>query len=197
MRLFLGIEAENLILKKDQFNKLKVSLKNKNIEHRFEAHDQLHITMVSLGDMRDEDYAEREGYINNIVQGHEKFDLKLQGVYAFPNQKEGRVLSLGVQNTKELRSLHADLYQQISSICEFDYKPILPIVRLRNHKNVTDIISPYKTTDFGKLTVEKVVLFEMISGGAYPVFKALKSYYLSIPLKIHQTLESGEFYRFD
>ncbi|MEA9357352.1 RNA 2',3'-cyclic phosphodiesterase [Bacteriovorax sp. PP10] len=179
MRLFLGVDAQNLILKKDQLNKLRVGLKSKDIEHRFEPHDQWHITLISLGDINQEDYEDREGYINNVIQAHPRFELKLQSVLAFPNLKEGRVLWIGVQNSRELRSLQADLCQQIPSFCELEFKPILPIVRLRNHKNVTNILSPYRSTQFGKLSVETVVLYEMISSGAFPVFRPLKTYYLS------------------
>lgn len=179
MKLFLGVDAQNLILKKDQFNKLKMGLKNKDIEYRFEPHDQLHITLVSLGDIEEKDYEEREGYINNIIQAHPRFELKLQSVSAYPDLKDGRVLWIGVQNSRELRSLQADLCQQVSSFCGVEFKPILPIVRLRNHKNVTNILSPYRSTQFGKLSVETVVLYEMISSGSFPVFKPLKTYYLS------------------
>lgn len=184
MRLFLGVDAQNVILKKDQLNKLKIGLKNKDIEHRFEPHDQWHITLLSLGDVEEKDYEDREGYINNIVQSHAQFDLKLQSISAFPDLKEGRVLWIGVQNSKELRSLQADLCQQVSSFCELEFKPIIPIVRLRNHKNVSNIVSPYRSTSFGKLSVETVVLYEMISSGAFPVFKPLKTYYLS-PVELH------------
>lgn len=182
MKLFLGVDAQNLILKKDQLSKLKAGLKNKDIEYRFEPHDQLHITLVNLGDVKEEDYEEREGYINNIVQSHPRFELKLQSVSAFPSLTDGRLLWIGVQNSRELRSLQADLSQQFSSFGELEFKPILPIVRLRNHKNVSNILSPYRSTPFGKLIVETVVLYEMISSGAFPIFKPLKTYYLSIPL---------------
>ena len=178
MKLILGVDAQNVILKKDQLSKLKVGLKNKDIEHRFEPHDQWHITLLNLGEVDESDYEEREGYINNIIQAHPKFDLKLQSIFAYPNQQEGRLLWIGVQNSRELRSLQADLSQQFSSFSDLEFKPFLPIVRLRNHKNVANIVSPYKTTDFGKLSVETVVLYEMISGGAFPVFKPLRTYYL-------------------
>lgn len=183
MKIFLGIDASNLILKKDQLKKLKIGLHSKNVEHRFEPHEQWYITLLSLGDVEPSVYEEKEVYIKNIVLDHLQFDLKLQGVSAYPEIKDARVLWIGVQNTKELRALQADLVQQISAFCSLEFKPTLPIVRLRNHKNVLDIISPYKNLDFGKLKVETVKLYEMISGGAYPVFKILKTYYLSIPME--------------
>jgi len=179
MKLFLGIDAQNVVLKKDQLSKLKVGLSNKDIEYRFEPHEQWHINLINLGDVENSEYEDREGYINNIVQSHPRFELKLQSISAFPDIKEGRLLWIGVQNSRELRSLQADLCQQISSFCNLEFKPILPIARLRNHKNLVNILSPYKSLDFGKLSVETVVLYEMISGGAYPVFKPLKTYYLS------------------
>ena len=178
MRLFLAVDAQNILVSNDSLKKLKVGLKNKNIEHQFVHSNQWHIPLVQLGDISREDYSERESYIHNVIQGHSVFDLKLSGIWAYPNQNEGRLLWIGVQNSKELRALYEELSHQIPSMCELDFKPNLPLVRLRNHKNVVDLISPYKGKDFGKLKVDSVTLYEMTSGGAFPVLKALQTYYL-------------------
>lgn len=179
MKMFLAIDAQALNLTQDQLKKLRIGLKNKDIEHRFISDDQLHIPLVNLEDMELEAYEEREAYIHNVIQGHENFDLKLSGMWAYPNQHEGRLLWIGVQNSKELRSMQEDLSMQILGAEEFDFNPYLPVVRLRNHHNVSDLISPYKSADFGKLRVESVVLYARMTGGAFPVLKLLKRYYLS------------------
>jgi 2'-5' RNA ligase len=183
MKLILGIDAQSLNLDDEQLKKLKVGLNKRNFEYRFIPRDQYHITLVNFGDIDESQYIERDGYIKNIIQEHPTFDLKLTGIWAYPNQIEARLLWVGVQNSKELRSLQTGVSALIPSICELDFKPILPILRLRNHHNVTDIISPYKGKDLGKLQVKSIVLYEMISGGAYPTYKEIRRYYLADSLE--------------
>jgi 2'-5' RNA ligase len=184
VRLFLALDAGSSRIEKEKLKKLKIGLDKKSIEHRFVSEEQYHITLVNFGDMDDIEYEDKDIYIKNIIQEHNCFDLKLSGVWAYPNPNEGRILWVGVQNSKELRSLQEDLVAQIPSICALDFKPTMPLVRMRNHHNVVDIISPYKTLDFGKLKVNSVILYEMTSGGAYPVLKKLKTYYLGPGLNL-------------
>lgn len=188
MKLVLGIDAQSLNLSDEQLNKLKVGLNKRGFEYRFVPNDQYHITLVNFGDIEEDDYTERDGYIKNIIQEHPIFDLKLTGIWAYPRQEEARLLWVGVQNSRELRSLQAGLTALIPSICELDFKPILPILRLRNHHNVTDLISPYKGRDLGKIEVKSIALYEMTTGGAYPTYKVLRRYYLA------ESLEEGMMY---
>lgn len=179
MKLILGINAQRTAIGSDELKKLKVGLGKKNLDHRFVPQESYHISLINFGDVKEEDYAERDVYIKNIIQETESFDLKLNGIWAYPNQLEARLLWVGVQNSRELNDLQFHLSMQIPSICELDYKPILPIVRMRSHHSVTDIISPYKGKDFGRLWVENISLYEMVTSGAYPTYRIIKNYYLA------------------
>ena len=176
MKLQLAIDAKSLDLKKEDLVKLKVGLNSKNMEHKFIPFDQLHIPLIMLGEKTTDEMKVIDEKIENVFKQHQAFDLKLSGIWAYPNQNEGRLLWIGVQNTKELRALQLDLANAIfSESDEKDYKPNLPLVRLKNHRNVSDVISPYKTRDFGKLHVTNVLLYEMTSG-AFPTYKMLNDY---------------------
>ncbi|MFL5810183.1 MAG: hypothetical protein ACJ749_11720, partial [Flavisolibacter sp.] len=113
----------------------------------------------------------------SVVANFEPFTLKLDGVWAYPEQKEARILWIGVQNSRELQQLRFELFKVIEGAemnNPADYKPILPVVRFRNYRNVTDLISPFKNTRFPELIVNKVVLMDMVSGGAYPVYRVVE-----------------------
>ena len=179
MKLILGINAQRASINSERLKKLKVGLAKKNLEHRFVEPSSYHISLINLGDIKEEEFQERDVYFKNIIQQTESFDLKLNGIWAYPNQTEARLLWVGVQNSRELNDLQFHLSMQIPSICELDYKPILPIVRMRSHHSVTDIISPYKGKDFGRLQVDNISLYEMTTSGAYPTYKIIKSYYLA------------------
>lgn len=60
-----------------------------------------------------------------------------------------------------------------------DYRPYLPIVRLKNFRDVSDLLSPFKNSEFGKIQIQKISLYEMTSGGAFPTYRKLNSFDLS------------------
>ncbi len=180
MRLFLTIDAQELNLDSPSFKKLKVGLKKKTIDHRWVPQEHLHIPVLSLGDVGRSLYLALDQLIAGIVLKHHTFDLKLHGIWGFPEQAEARVLWIGVQNSRELRSLEQDLVGTLKSEEHEISKPHLPIVRLRNYRNVTDVLSPFKNTDFGMLKVERLALYEMTSGGAYPTYRLLNRYHFPL-----------------
>ncbi|MDD4974583.1 MAG: RNA 2',3'-cyclic phosphodiesterase [Bacteriovorax sp.] len=183
MKLSLAINASQFHLDEQKFKKLKINLNKSEVTHQWVPAELFHINLLSLGEMDYNKISELDAKIKSIIQSHGIFDLKLRGVSVYPNQKEGRLLWIGVQNSIPLRSLQDDLARNLISenIYQQDklFRPILPIIRLKNFQNVSDMISPYNGTDFGKLKVEQLALYEMISGGAFPIYKLLKSYPLN------------------
>lgn len=169
MRLSLAIDAHQFDL--SQLKKLKIGLNQSNIDHRWVANEKLHIDILTS-----ENFDLQK--VKEVMEKFEPFTLKLDGIWAYPEQKEARVLWIGVQNSRELQQLRFELFK-VTEGAEMDnaadYNPILPIVRFRNYRSVTDLISPFKNTRFPELVVNKVVLVEMVSGGAYPNFKFLEN----------------------
>jgi 2'-5' RNA ligase len=183
MKLSLAINASKFNFDEQKFKKLKINLNKSEVIHQWVAANFFHIDLLSLGEMDNKNIYELDAKIKSIIQAHGIFELKLSGVSVYPNQKEGRLLWIGVQNSIPLRSLQADLARNLINENSYQpdklFRPILPIIRLKNYQNVTDMISPYNGVDFGKLKVEQLALYEMISGGAFPVYKLLKSYPLN------------------
>lgn len=181
MRLFLALDTPDL---EYDLKKLKTNLhKAKNMEHRWVPEALWHIPLFPLGDMGQESLKLLDEKITAVVNRHAILDLRLEGVWAYPTQEHGRLLWIGVQNSRELRELQQDLINELGahyteSADEKPFRPHLPIVRLRNHREVSDLISPFKNTSFGKLSVQNVGLFEMTSGGAFPTYRKLKIYHL-------------------
>lgn len=180
MRLFLALDTHDLDL---DLKKLKVNLsKGKNLEHKWVPESQWHIPIFSPKDMGQARVNHLDHPIAEVIRQHPPFDLKLEGVWAYPNQDHGRLLWIGVQNAKELREIVSELSEALESEAENDekpFKPHLPIVRLKNYKAVSDLISPFKNADFGKVRISNVILYEMTSGGAFPTFRKVRDY----PLK--------------
>lgn len=186
MRLFLGLDVQRLNL---DLKKLKINLKKaKNLEHEWVPEKFRHIPVCSLGEMTQEELIELDQLISNFILNISPFDLNFNGVYAFPDSDQARLLWVGVQNSKELRELHANLTQQILKLSPIElndgpFKPHLPIVRLRNHREVSDILSPHKNADFGEVLIDKLIVYEMVAGGAFPKYKTIKEYLFNNPSK--------------
>ena len=176
MRLLLTLDVHHLTV---DLRKLKAGLgKGKNFDYRWVPQAQWHIPLCFLGELGRERIHDINFVIEEAIAKHASFNLKLEGVWAYPSQEHGRLLWIGVQNSKNLRALQSDLTTALgtSSGEEGTYRPHLPIVRLKNFREVSDLISPYKNTDFGKVMINKVILYEMTSGGAFPTFRINNQY---------------------
>lgn len=169
MSLSLALNAAHV---KADLKKLKMGLsRGKNFIYDFVPQNELHITLCSLPE-EDIDLEEIRKFLMNIPP----LELKLHSIGAYPHSKEARLLWIGVPNTKEIRELRGELLG-ILNIDEGsdDYRPILPVVRLKNYRSVSDLISPFKNTDFGKVLFPEVSLMEMTSHGPFPSFKIKES----------------------
>lgn len=174
MKITLALDARSFDL--NLLKKLKINLRESTIDHKWVPQDSLHVNFISLGDLSAHELPALIEKIRNIAQSIAPFDLDLNGVWAYPEQKEARLLWVSVQNSRELNHLRSEFLKFIEGselFNEEDYRPILPVVRFKNYRSVTDIISPFKNTRFNPLFVNKILVVEMSSGGAYPTYKVL------------------------
>ncbi len=183
MRLFTALAASNL--SKDPkllLKKIKVNLNQKEIEYRWVPQENYHVTINFLGEVDPERLSELEGILTEVAQASAPFSLRVEGVGAFPEAHSGRVLWMGIQNSIALRELQSRctelLRAQNFSVEDRDYSPHLTIARLRSPKNVSDIISPCRNTDFGDLAVTELTLYESKLGGSFPIYTPVKHFSL-------------------
>ncbi len=177
MKILIALNASHFHLSKEKLKKLDHSLQLSKNVYRYIPKEHWHIKLLQLSDVPPEKLAELKIKLQEISFRHEEFFLKLNGLWAYPNQNEARVLWIGVQNSIALRKIQTDVAETLLSEkdnwSDNDYKPTLPILRFRNHHNVTDMISPYKGMDFGKIPFHSLVLLEMIKPGAFPEYKKI------------------------
>ncbi|WP_408096589.1 RNA 2',3'-cyclic phosphodiesterase [Peredibacter sp. HCB2-198] len=177
MKLFLSLDVSELKL---DLKKLKVNLsKGKNFDFQWLPEEQRQIPLVSLGEVDEESFQRIEPSLHSVAKQTRAFKLKFEGMSAYPDTKEARLLWVGVQNSKEVRALYEKMVAALELHPEKEFKPYLPVVRLRNHREVSDILSPHKNTDFGKFTITRLVVYEMTLGGAFPLYKKRGEYPLN------------------
>jgi len=183
MKLIIGLNANHFLFSKEKLKKLEHSLSLSRHVFRFVPRDFLHIKLLQLSDYDPGLIRELEKKLQQISIHHHEIQLKLCGLWAYPNQDEARVLWIGVQNSIALRSLQEEITESLlktkDNWADHQFKPTLPILRFRNHHNVSDMISPYKGMEFGKILFQSIVVLEMTKSGAFPEYRKLYEVHLS------------------
>lgn len=174
MKLILALDVHEVDL---DLRKLKIGLnKSKNLDHKWIPEEQRHIPLLTLNDITEEAVLSLTQTLVFFFKQESSFDVKLEGMGGYPSQDKARLLWVGVQNKKELRAIQEKLRDLLKeylpiNIEEVSLRPYLPVVRLRNYRQVSDLISPYKNSHFGKIRIDNAHLLEMTSGGAYPTYQ--------------------------
>jgi RNA 2',3'-cyclic 3'-phosphodiesterase len=185
MRIFIALDAQQLSFDPElSLKKLKTNLKMKEWEFRWVPQKNYHITLNFLGEVEVEKIAQLTSMLQELASNHPPFSLKLDGLGAFPTLKEGRVIWMDVQNSKFLRALQADCEQRLQalgfSLEARDFRPHLTLARLRNPRQLTDVLSPLIKQNFGELQVQKITLYESKLAGAFPVYEPLEKFDLKL-----------------
>lgn len=180
MRLFIAIGAQSISSDvQERLKKLKVNLKKKEIEHRWVPPENYHITINFLGEVEEQKLTELKSILTEVTGSFPPFELKLNGVGAYPASRSGRVIWMGVQNSITLRDLQRRCSDELTSqgwqVEDREYRPHLTLARLRSPRNVSDSISPVENQDFGKLLVSEVRIYESKLAGSFPVYTAIHS----------------------
>lgn len=179
-RLFIGLDFGENVTEPIQraIRKMKTTFDQREIAAKWSQLQDLHITLVFIGERPDEDVDKIKGDVEKLVTHHKAFDLKLSGMGAFPDAQSARVLWLGVQKRQELLDLQSELEGALLSTSGEDYIPHVTVAKIRNLKSVRNIISPFLRQRWGQFHVGHVVLFESIQQGPYTSYKPLAKFKL-------------------
>lgn len=189
MRAYLSLTDNHFNLSKKDFLKLRVGLNKKQWEHRWMDLTSLHIPIVGLKDFGREKLEIAVQRLEVLKNENHEINLKLNGVWAYPDQFQARLLWIGVQQSRELLVFQDRVKELLRDLCEEDEdrRAIIPLVRFKNYHNVIDVISPYKGTSFGQFNVNCLLIHEMVKGGAFPTIKQLHS----LSLRAEESTDRG------
>lgn len=183
MRLFLAIASDGLSFDpKTAFKKIRVNLEKKGWEHRWVRTESYHVTLCFIGEVEEPQVKVLSEKLEEVARRHGPFNLDIQGTHAFPEDEMGRVLYVGVQNSKALRSLQEECAQALKELGFYledrPYRPHLTVARLRSPRNLIDVLSPLVRHQFGELKTHRLTLFESKQGGAFPLYVPLAHFNL-------------------
>jgi len=101
---------------------------------------RLHLTLKFLGDQPDTAVAPLRATMDDVVERHRSFAMRLTGIGAFPNFRRARVVWMGVEHEPRLELLHHD----IELACErhgfeLEGRPFRPHLTLARVKDRTEV----------------------------------------------------------
>jgi 2'-5' RNA ligase len=194
MRLFIAIGVEDLNFSPQMIlKKLRVNLNRKGLEYRWLPEENYHITLNYLGEISLEKVEMIKAMLAEVSHRHVYFHLKLHGLGAFPEIKEGRVIWMDVQNSMALRALQEDCEARLIELgFSFEIRPYVPhltLARLRNPRNLKDALSPLINQHFGEMAVKSLILYESRLGGAFPIYEPLLKFPLRERIRSAESIE--------
>lgn len=169
-KYFIAIVPEDLKNNPDLkvlLGKMKRTLQDKERTVRWIPPEMWHITLQFLGELNDEELTRVYSALNSWAPRVNGLELKVQGVGAFPDPHDARVLWLGVQNSQVLQGLQQGLQNhlrtfQVDTVEDRPFLPHLTLARLRNLQSVQDLVNLGGRKSFGEYGIAEVVLFQSV-----------------------------------
>ena len=125
----------------------------------------LHFTLKFLGEVDEKHIPEIEKTLVSIAEKTKTFEVSVKGVGVFPSLEKISVVWIGTEDP-ELVSLMKKVGDELNYIRKNEYDEEvahLTIARVktgRNKKELQQFVKHFEKKDFGKMKVDKMILFE-------------------------------------
>lgn len=142
--------------------------------------DNLHITLVFLGDTGEEQIRIISNILKERCEGYGKFEMMIKGSGVFKSINDPRVIWAGIEQTEKLKNLNGLIKSGLKTAGigpgESPFKPHLTLGRIKrlNHViNFKELIEKYNDIEIQKVPVYEVILFESILLHTGPVYNQI------------------------
>ncbi|MFC1478141.1 RNA 2',3'-cyclic phosphodiesterase [Candidatus Margulisiibacteriota bacterium] len=179
MRLFIAITLPEKV--KLQIAGFQKDLRSPFLIGNWVPHDNFHITLKFLGNVRDEELQNRiETSLQNLALSRQPFKLTLSDVGVFPNLAAPRVLWVGTQSDQ----LSGLSYELDSAMEPFGYKPEkndfvghVTLARLKRGRIKPSWLEE-KAAHFKpqEISVKKITLYQSTLTEKGPIYKVVKHF---------------------
>lgn len=171
-RLFVAIKPSlGQIYQLDPyFKKLKKSFDQKEIQIKWSALENMHITLSFLGETPEEKISSIQQKLTEVAQHMNEFNLKIHDLGAFDHFQKARTVFVDVQRSQPLLDLQSLIEHKLDLIPQQQYYPHMTLGRLRNPNSIESAIGPFKKIDLGKGEITSVFLMESQLRGHFPVY---------------------------
>ena len=178
-RVFFGVEIPSEV--KKRLLKLKTPINGA----RWQSRNQLHMTLVFIGIVKDEDL-ETLSYAASMVSTP-AFEVEVTGLGAFGRPEQPRNLWAGVSPEAPVAQLYDQLSVQVAA-AGFEtehrgFRPHITVSRFRKQAaSIVSLLEEHGQDRFGVLPVTEFVLFESAPGAGGSVYTVIERLPLRPPL---------------
>jgi RNA 2',3'-cyclic 3'-phosphodiesterase len=180
IRTFIAIDVDKPV--HNRLIELQETLANSGTDVKWVEPDNLHLTLLFLGEVEDKQLHQVCRAIADVSSKHSPFTLSLEKVGCFPNLRRPRILWAGVgEGLQEVVKLHDDLEEPLLDMgCyrreERDYTPHLTLGRLKGD-NVTaklnELIAKNQGWTGGQSTIREVLVMSSTLRGDGPEYTVM------------------------
>jgi RNA 2',3'-cyclic 3'-phosphodiesterase len=115
MRLFLSIEFSDEVLDHLEVLISSFSRLNRRVRCRWTFRENLHITVIFIGEVDEQNIKEIDTIIHEVVESYEPFNLELSKPIFLPHVKQPRIIALEwFDQAGVLKSMNKKLSNQLS-----------------------------------------------------------------------------------
>jgi len=180
IRSFLAIELPKPILKK--IEEVQGDLRSTHADVRWVNPEKIHLTLKFFGNIEESRIDPIFKSIEEPIRNTLPFSLKVQGVGAFPNLKNPRVIWMGLVDGREiLVSFQKQIETQFEEIGfqseDRPFHPHLTLGRMKSSRGKEELVGRmerHKEEEFGDLQVERMVLFKSDLRPTGPIYTPLR-----------------------
>lgn len=184
MRAFIAIDLEDKI--KKRLSSLLLELNKVSQGIKWVRKEGMHLTLKFLGEIEKEKIPEVESILKEISGKYSSFPLRLKGTGSFPpGKKNPRVLWLGIEAGKSLKSLQFQIEKSLEKLGfpreKREFHPHLTLGRMKFYSHLGGVLSKLekeKETIFGEMIVEKIIFFQSILKPTGAEYKVLSEFEL-------------------
>lgn len=129
MRLFVAIDFPGRI--RDGIRDAVRGLRRSGLPIRWSDGESYHITLKFIGSVRADRRQEMRDALRRVAASHGPFELRLEGLGAFPSPGRPRIVWLGADRPRALREIKRDLERVYAGFgIEEEVRPFRPHVTL-------------------------------------------------------------------
>jgi len=166
MRTFVAIELEEEI--KAAVSSLIRKLDTGGRNFKWVKSQGMHLTLKFLGEVSADKITEVKSVLEIVANDYPSFELSLKGTGTFPPEaRVPRVVWIGIEENATLKTVQTRIENELHKIRfpkeKRKFQPHLTVGRIKGPQNLGPVIhtlDQHKETDFGRMTVNRITLFQ-------------------------------------
>ncbi|KAG2472287.1 MAG: RNA 2',3'-cyclic phosphodiesterase [Nitrosopumilales archaeon] len=174
MRIFVAAEINNA----EVLNSIQKVQSDLDLRAKPVALNNIHFTMLFLGEISEKISFKVQDALNSIQ--FEEFDVKFQGIGAFPKARSPRVVWVGTderggRQLSELASIVEDTLSPLGFHSDKPFRPHVTIFRVKNKiGNISDKLESLNSTKFGVQKISEIKLKKSVLTSTGPNYTDLQ-----------------------